>query len=311
MTGFRLTHDVPVDDDEGHAPSADSDDSWQESYCICWFDSVRRVGGWHHLGLQRRRGQADYWTALVLEGRVIGEEQRLTAPLPSDPMSDLHLGPMHIRTKDPLRSYSLNMEYASSGCDITYDAYTAPVGYVADMAGADIGHGHYESFGRVEGTVRSGDRIIEASGHGFQDHSWGPRNNGALLSFRNYMACFGPDLFTNVFLASTPVGPQIYGYVFDGEWQAVSSVDGSVGVADDGYTPLTIDSRLWSAASGRGWHLTGASDGVSFNTHTDDFFIANAYCTYELGGRVGAGVTCVRNFGNVPPWHRERLGLDG
>ena len=78
--------------------------------------------------------------------------------------------------------------------DVVYEAFTDPFAFSLD-AGADIGKDHYESMGRVTGTVtvagaetgglhQPPPTQTEVAGWAYQDHSWGPRHWGMLLSHR-------------------------------------------------------------------------------------------------------------------------------
>jgi len=305
---FSLSSDVDPLDDRAHVPE-DGDPRWQESFCITWHDPLARVGAVLHLGLQPNRGCADYWTGVVVEGAVVGEEQQITAPLPPHDLTDLRLGPLQVTTLDPLRSYAISTTHGDTVCDVVYTAYDDPVTYVADYPGAEIGFGHFESFGRVDGTVRVGERVVEVHCSALHDHSWGPRDYGNLLTFRNYVVGFGSDLSIQLFDATTPAGRRVIGYVERcGRRELVTSHEGRLQLADDGYTPRAFTAVI-GTASGRRYRVEAVTDAVTLNTHYDDYFHAVAYMSWELDGRIGGGTMWARQLGSATSEQRERLGV--
>jgi len=144
---------IRPEDDGSHAAPPDADEYWQESWYLGWYDPARRAAGFHHLGLQRVRRRADVWSWIALDGAVVGKYQNLRLPLPADDLSDLTLGPLHVLTKTPLRSCAVSAAYDNGNrSDVVYEAFTDPFAFSLD-AGADIGKDHYESMGRVTGSV--------------------------------------------------------------------------------------------------------------------------------------------------------------
>lgn len=296
------------EDDGSHPVPSDADEFWQESWFLGWYDPARKAAGFHHLGLQGVRRRADVWSWIAVDGTVVGKYQNLRLPLPADDLSDLTLGPLHVLTKAPLRSYALTSTYENGNrSDVVYDAFTDPFSF---SLGGDIGKSHYESMGRVTGSVTVAGTETPISGWAYQDHSWGPRHWGSVLAHRWLWATFGPDLFCSAFAFTTPKGRVDFGYVYDGsEFRAITGVDTGARVADDGITPLGCDARLWTA-DGRGYHITGHSDVTSVTSHDEGFFVCDAMTVFECGGRLGTGIFEVNELKAPAPWHREILGLD-
>src|SRR5919197_875284 len=58
----------------------------------------------------------------------------------------------------------------------------------------DFASSHYETSGRVTGTVVLGGVTYEVDGLGHRDHSWGTRRWDTLLNHRWVPGTFGPDL---------------------------------------------------------------------------------------------------------------------
>jgi hypothetical protein len=298
---------IRPEDDSSHPVPADADETWQESWFLGWYDPAKRAGGFHHLGLQRVRQRADLWSWIAVDGAVVGKYQNLRLALPSDDLSDLTLGPIHVLTKTPLRAYAASVAYENgSRSDVVYEAFTDPFAFSLD-AGADIGKDHYESMGRITGTVTAGGRETPVSGWAYQDHSWGPRHWNKLLSHRWLWATFGPDLFCSAFSFTTPKGRMDFGYVFEGgEFRGVVRMDTGARVADDGHSPVGCDARLWTA-DGRGYRITGDCQVTSATSHDEGIFFTDGLSVFECGGRLGTGLFEVSELKAPAPWHPELL----
>ena len=300
-------HEILPEDDGSHVAPADADEFWQESWFVGWYDPATRAAGFHHLGLQRVRRRADLWSWIALDGAVAGKYQNLRLELPADDLSDLTLGPLHVLTKAPLRSYGVSAAYDNGNrSDIVYEAFTDPFAF---SLGGDIGKDHYESMGRATGSVTVAGTETPISGWAYQDHSWGPRHWGSALAHRWLWATFGPDLFCSVFTFTTPKGRLDFGYVYDGgEFRGATRADTGARVADDGHSPLECDARIWTA-DGRGYRITGRSEVSSVTSHDEGFFVTDAMTTFECGGRLGTGIFEVNELKAPAPWHRDVLGL--
>ena len=73
------------------------------------------------------RQRADLWSWIALDGAVVGKYQNLRMELPSDDLSDLTLGPLHVLTKTALRSYAVSAAYDDgTRSDVVYEAFTDP-----------------------------------------------------------------------------------------------------------------------------------------------------------------------------------------
>jgi hypothetical protein len=301
-------HEIRPEDDGSHDVPPDADEFWQESWFLGWYDPARKAAGFHHLGLQRVRQRADVWSWIAVDGAVVGKYQNLRLPLPADDLSDLTLGPLHVLTKTALRSSAVSAAYDNGNrSDVVYESFTDPFSF---SLGGDIGKDHYESMGRVTGTVTAGGVETEVAGWAYSDHSWGPRRWGMLLSHRWLWATFGPDLFVSAFLFNTATGRMDFGYVYDGgEFQGVTRVDTGARVADDGHSPTGCDARLWTA-DGRGYHITGTCEVTSVTTHDEGVFLTDGMSTFECGGRLGTGIFEVSELKAPTAAHRQLLGLD-
>lgn len=296
-------------DDGSHRPPGD-DESWQESWVLIWFDPTTMSGGCHHVGLQRPRGRADVWNWVALGGKVVGHFESLTLPVPDDDLSDMTIGGMRMKTLTPLKAYAFTSEFekGAASVDIAYSAFTEPFAFGLDGEGVRVGSSHYESFGRVSGTVSSGEEMVEVSAWAFQDHSWGPRDWRSLLSHRWLFATFSEDLFFSVGTFITEQGQRTSGYVFDGGFKQVSRVSFGARIADDGVSPQGCDVRLWTT-DGSGYHLTGQCSSTAVSTHDGGWFTSNGLTSFELGGRMGAGLVEFAELKSLTPRLKREHGV--
>lgn len=227
-------------------------------------------------------------------------------------MSNFELGPLHIRTTKPLRQYHVTSSDAATGVatDIRYEAFTDPFAYSLDFTGAAIGNGHYESIGRATGTITIGATSTDVEGFAFQDHSWGPRQLGELRAHRWVYVTFGDDLFGSIMSFTSDEGSKEFGFVFDrGELHGIVRADFNMRMANDGFSPLGCDVKVW-VASGRGYRFRCAEVDVSSpSTHLDGYFVTDGFGVFDMGGRLGIGIVEVNERKAPSPQHRQWLDL--
>ncbi len=307
MADTQLATEIAAEHDEGHIPDTD-DPNWQESSVLQWYDPIRCAGGLHHVGMQRNRGVADYWNALTLDGRILDEAYSPDEALPDQPFSDLTLGPLSFRSLTPLRKYKVVSTFPDVTADLEYEAYAPNIGYSIDHSGSKAAHGHIESYGRVGGTLHAFGKQIEVKGLGFHDHSWGVRDYADLISHRNFTAAFGPDLnvsFVEMWTASS--GRIVTGFIQEKEdTHAIVDARCLLTLAGDGCSPVSTDTDLWTE-QGSGYRIKGnVEGGVQINSHYGDYMVANGFAKFEMMGRLGAGIICVRQAGTAAQWEKMR-----
>ena len=297
--------------DGGHVPPPGSDETWQESWYTGWFDPAANAAGFYHLGLQRNRGIADLWNWTAVDGEVAGKHQSLALPLPSDDLSDLRLPGLHIRTLAPLTSYRIDAQYSSAVCSsVVYEAFTPPFSFSLTGHTTDLGDDHYESCGRVHGSVRTGEDRIDVEAYAFQDHSWGPRVYGSLLSHRWSYAVFGEDLFLSIAKFLGVGGTYSRGYVFDrGQFYGLGHVAFNAVIADDGHSPLGCDLRV-ETVDGPSYRVAGEVAVSSISSHNDGYFATDGFANFTCRGRRGTGILEVNELRTLLPHHRRELGLE-
>lgn len=132
---------------------------------------------------------------------------------------DLPLSPTD-RTREVVRSgqmtYSIpNGEYvrfaaSDPDCDVDlrlYDFYESQPWRAIGTGLDELAKHHLESSGRLEGTIRIGDRHFEIkNGLGHRDHSWGPRVSSGVLNNRWFCGTFGPALSFSCLNVQLPDG---------------------------------------------------------------------------------------------------------
>ena len=228
--------------DEGaHAPDP-SDPIWQESQVIIWWDDAGGVGGMQRVGTLPSQGKANYWNGIMTADgtRYVADvhdieltdgdrhERGLISAGNSMTATSENTG--EIRFKDESVELELDYENFYPMCEVWEHGTGGRV--EADMAAA-----HFETSGRVTGSVRLGDRELDVDGTFHRDHSWGPREWEALAGHRWVVGTSGPEFS---FSSAVMLGESDLvsgGYVIrDGERFQATEVDIVVGIEPDNVT---------------------------------------------------------------------------
>jgi hypothetical protein len=305
---MSIVDQIPESDNASHEPG--DDERWQETTFLAWFDPVARAGGFHHVDVQPNRERACLWSWLAVDGRVVAHRQDLNLPLPKTDISELELDSLSVSTLRPLRDFGFTVELDGARAELCYTARTEPFAYHMDGSGATVATGHYETHGRVTGTVSVGERQVPVEAAGFQDHSWGPRDYGSVLAHRWLWAYLGEDLLASVFSLIGERGRADFGYVHDaGTFHAVRQARFNARIDDDGHSPIDADVRVWTA-TGRGYRFGFTVDVSSISSQDGDFFITDGLGVAECGSRLGPGLLEVHDAGRPTAAERRWLGLD-
>jgi hypothetical protein len=297
-------------DNGSHEPPPGAGPGWQETVLLAWFDPVARAGGFHHVDLQHVAGRACLQSWLALEGEVVARRQDLELALPQSDVGALEVPTLRLTTRAPLRDYGFAIELDGVGADLEYAALVDPYSYEVSSEGAAIASGHYESFGRVTGTLRAGAREVAVCGSGFQDHSWGERDYGAFKAHRWACAMFGEDLFACLYSVTVDRGRRDFGYVCErGAFHPVVRTAFNVRMDDDGHSPLGADVHVWTG-DGRGYRMQATVDASSPSTQHGGYFVSDGLARWECGGRLGAGLLEVNELAAPLPAQRAALGLE-
>ena len=176
-------------------PSATIPDvpTWSENYCWTGYDYQQRIGYWLHLG--RWIEDPNIWREEVIfflpDGSVLlrhsfgrsnianGAEGALLRFVCEEPGMRWRLqykGPMQRATlaeqmRGPL-AHATTLDLLDFDLEF---AGNAPVWQFPDHDTTTIGRWHYEQHGKVTGAMRHGNDRYAFNGHGYRDHTRGPR----------------------------------------------------------------------------------------------------------------------------------------
>jgi hypothetical protein len=246
-----------------------------------------------------------------VDGRIVSQAKRTGLPLPPGPVTATALEGVRFSTPEPLRQCRIEVERDGVRTDVLFDSFTGPVQMNMDVGGAAIGRGHYDSIGRVTGTIHHQGREHPFDGVGFLDHSWGARDGGSILCHRWIMAALDRDNHINVFPAIGPRGRAMLGYVMlDGELSFAAEVESELGVGDDHLAVNSVRARITDQL-GRQVELAGQAAGeYCVQPYGHGYFCAHRPMIYSCRGRAWTGMTEWSPMRFIPPWQREKLGLE-
>lgn len=197
-----------------HQP--DQSINFNESVYTNAFDPERGFGGWMRLGNRVNEGYAELSVCLYLpDGRIACQFQR-----PQITTNERHeAGGMKYAVNEPLKSVTMSYDgeliivdnpddlrnpqqlFATGPRLPGHVSWThvaeSPVhggepvdDTVQTMYGRDFSLGHFNQHGRATGVIRVGDESFEIDGHGWRDHSWGPRYWQVIYFYRLFIANF-------------------------------------------------------------------------------------------------------------------------
>lgn len=146
---------------------------------------------------------------------------------------------------------------------------------------------HFESSGRITGTVELGDRTYEVDGLCHRERSWGLRRWDTLLNHRWIPGTVGPELsFGSIAWHAVDGTIRQYGYVVrDGEVVRAEEVEIVVHMEPDGAT-YRGGTAVWTFAGGETLELAPRPyDAIVFGHH--GVVSIDAICPIEIDGRRG------------------------
>ncbi len=202
------------EDELMHRP--DQSVNFNESVYTNGFNSASPVGGWMRLGNRVNEGHAELSVCLYLpDGRIACQFQR-----PSIVANDrFDAGGLSYAVIEPLRKIRMSFDgeflIVDNPDDLrdprrlfaegprlpghvswVHEAESPIHGgepvddTVPTMYGRDFSLGHFNQHGKVSGEIRVGAERWPIDGHGWRDHSWGPRYWQAIYFYRLFIGNF-------------------------------------------------------------------------------------------------------------------------
>jgi hypothetical protein len=295
-------------DDGNHAPGPQA--LWQESSFVSFVDPARGIAAVHRIGIHPNLGEASLYSWTQVDGKIVSRAKRTGLTLPRGPVTGSTLEGVSFETTDPLRCCRIRVDRDGIMTDVLFESYTGPVQMNMDVAGATIGAGHYDSLGRVFGTISAGGRTHEVDGVGFLDHSWGPRDASSILAHRWFMAVLDERNHVNTFPTWGPKGRMMLGYlVLEGTLSHVADVQSELHLSDDHIGLSGVWARITDRL-GRTIEIHGRAAGdYNVQPYGQGYFCAHRPMIFECRRRAWRGMVEWSAMRFIPPWHREGLGL--
>ena len=288
------TLDAQFDRDHEMAHEPGTDETWQESVLMLWYDDARGIGGYHRIGHEVPRANAATWAGLVAADGSRFRRQCPELPLLADDRTSNRFGAGEQGLLR--REHDLLWQLDDPDChlELALEDFYIPRALWeqqgADVSAATISN-HYEASGRAVGELRWNGETIAIDALFHRDHSWGPRDWEFVVNHRWFTGTVGPDLSFSIAVM----------HGADGRGMAVGGVvrDGVLSVADDidlvryeemdgishrgGHATITL-------ADGEVLEITAESlDGILFEHR--GFVGISTPCRVTLAdGRVGGGV---------------------
>ena len=213
MGDYRLD----VADEYSHQPTAEP--NFNESVYVNGWDARQKVGLWSRIGNRVNEGHAEMSVCIYLpDGRVACQFLR-----PEITSNEKHAaGGLEYKVNEPFKS--VTMKYSGEAmvlddpqilrtpremfktsprvaCEFEFNCTgLSPMngGEPTDpnaetMYGRDFSLGHFNQHTRTAGCISVGDESWVIDGHGWRDHSWGPRFWTNIYYYRLFIANFGDD----------------------------------------------------------------------------------------------------------------------
>ena len=247
MSQYRLA----ASDEYTHTPTAEK--NFNESVYTNAFSADGRYGGWMRLGNRVNEGYAELSVCLYLpDGRVACQFQR-----PGITSNERHdAGGLTYTVHEPLRE--VQMRYRGDvmllddpeamrdpraafaraprvPCDVDWrhrgvsplhggEPLTAEQ---PTMYGRNFSLGHFNQHTATTGYIQVGDQRLVIDGHGWRDHSWGPRYWTNIYFYRLFIGNFGPDRGMMILKITDRQGvTRRCGVLqFDGEYEEITDLD--------------------------------------------------------------------------------------
>jgi hypothetical protein len=256
----------PERDERWHVPAGDP--WWQESWYLAWYDRERGIGGLHRCGHEpnQESGILNLWSAVMTDEGTRFRRSESRLPLAGSDREGDGFGAGSLMRWEVAGS-GLRFSARDDGVqiDLTVTNFYPPVGFYAQEGTLhqDFAAHHYESSGRVVGSVELDGVSYAVDGLCHRDHSWGVRKWDTVLSHRWISGTYGPQLSVSTTLWHGVDGSLTRAgcVVRDGEITLADTVDAVTYQETDGVTHR--GGEVWLGLPGETLHLRGKPvDGV-------------------------------------------------
>lgn len=280
-------------DDEGtHEPNTEALD-WQESVFVHWYDRDAGVGGVSRIGHEPNRpgGGASALQCFVATNDGV-RFRRNDYQLPLEEATSergFRAGGSRWNVVDGRPQ--LTIDEPGVEVDLTMDNFYPLTDFFPPASGMaqDFAADHYETSGRIRGSVRIDGRSYDVDGMCHRDHSWGLRKTMTLKSHRWISGTFGPDLsFGSILWHASDESLVKVGYlVRDGQVDQAIDVDALAYLETDGLTHRGGQAR-WTMPTGQQLELHAElMDAVVAQLHNVYYIDAICDVRHPEDGRMG------------------------
>lgn len=309
------------DDEYPHPPSAEP--HFNESVYMNAFDHERRWGGWMRLGNRAHEGYAELAVCLYLpDGRIACQFQRpritdntrfaaggleVTVQTPLQALTMAYRGELMLVSdpawfRDPktlfARAPRVTAEVLWEHRGVSPVHGGLPVNETQEtLYGRNFSLGHFNQHTAVVGSLRLGDETWRFDGHGWRDHSWGPRLWQNILFDRLYMANFGARHGLMLLKIANGDGQVRRGGVLqvDGEYEEITDLD-IFNEWSDRRDPVSFrlgvrTARRTAQIEGRVISCAPLRNRREINGTMVESRIAECFTEYTWGGMTGYGMT--------------------
>ena len=161
------------EDEYAHNPSERRD--WRESYYFNWVDVQAGISGFSTIGLLPNASMREFVFALFYDDQKEVYFREPKGPVPDDFGESLSDGILSYEILRPLKEWRIHYEREGLVADISWPGRFTP--YDFGRGSGTSWAGHFEQSGSPHGTIHLRDgRVIEFSGLGERDKSWGSRD---------------------------------------------------------------------------------------------------------------------------------------
>jgi hypothetical protein len=266
---------------------------WQDSAFIVWNASEAGIGGVVRIGHEPDHdgGVVALWFGLVTRDGLRYRRNTSTPLRDGDRLDDgfgAHDGAYRIVWEDGALHHRVDDEDCVVDLRVKdfyprTDFFPATAGTLVD----DFASSHFETSGRITGTVELGGTRYEVDGLCHRDRSWGTRRWDTLLNHRWIPGTVGRELsFGSICWHGVDGSLRKFGYVVrDGVVTHADEIDVVVGLEPDGISARS-GRALWRFADGSEFTIDCAPiDGVVFRQH--EVASVDHICEVEVEGRRG------------------------